>query len=70
MIHLSDDSVFKTDHIEIDQETNAIIPKPEMGYQLRLVDGDELRDGLGLNDDTVFDEQIDAISRAYPEFCV
>jgi hypothetical protein len=59
-------SVTEKLHVEVDQQANVTAGQLEVGKQLRLVNGLQLSYGFELNDDQVFNEQINAVTAVDP----
>jgi hypothetical protein len=50
--------------VEVDKKTEGLSGQTEIGYNLGFVDGQQLLDGLQLNDDSILHEQINP--QVYP----
>jgi hypothetical protein len=55
------DSVIEADHVEVDQQVQALIPELDVRQKLRLMIRNDSRDCLGLGHDTLLDQQVDPI---------
>src|SRR4051794_21985184 len=54
-------------HVEVDQQTDALLRKAQIREQLRFVNRQDRLDGLDLHDDGIVDENIDSVSELDPE---
>jgi len=48
--------------MEVDQKANGIAAESQVRQQLCLVDGQHLREGFQLDEDSILNEQVDAIT--------
>src|SRR5689334_2986733 len=52
-------SVFDQRDVEVDQQAETAVGEFQVGQELRLVNGEQLLDGLQFHNDTSFNEQIE-----------
>jgi len=58
---LTDNAFSEASHVEIDQETETVVPELQLREQLCLVNRDDLCDRLGFDHNTVVDQKINSI---------
>jgi hypothetical protein len=56
------DAVFQESDVEVDKETDLEAGELQVAEELGLVDGNDLVDGLQLNGDGVFDNEVEAVA--------
>lgn len=53
-------AVFQDLDVEVDEQTRALVGKPHVGLELRLVDAEHLLDRLEFDDHAVGDDKVDS----------
>jgi len=62
LINHSPDAIAQKGDMEVDQKANGIAAESQIRQQLGLVDGQHLRQCFQLDEDSIFNKQVDAIT--------
>jgi hypothetical protein len=70
VVHNPSNTVTQVGDIEVDQQADTVTTESEIGHHLCVVERVQFFHGLQFDDDAVFDEEIDPVSRIDPDVAV